>query len=220
MLNNIKGAIFDLDGTLIDSMSVWKDIDLNYIKEIGHADEVDFKQLKKDINHLSFDDTAKYFKERFNINSTIEEICARWREMAIDSYKNKVKLKSGAREFLTELKNSGVKIAIATSNSRELATLVLESNGVLNLFENITLTSEVERGKNFPDVYNLCAQRLELSEKDCMVFEDILIAVEGAKKGNFKVTAVYDESSDHHKEEIKNLADIYINSYSELLITN
>lgn len=220
MFTNIKGAIFDLDGTLIDSLNIWMQIDIDYLKEIGHTEDIDFVQLKKEINHLSFRDTAKYFKETFNISDSIDEISLRWHNMAFDSYKNKVKLKEGAKEFLESLKDSGIKIGLATSNSIELAKVSLESNGIYDLFENITITGEVSRGKDFPDVYLLAAQKLGLKAEECIVFEDILAAVEGAKKGNFKVTAIYDESSKLNTEKIKDKADFYIESYSELLITN
>ena len=220
MINNIKAAIFDLDGTLIDSMGVWVQIDIDYIKEIGYTEPVDLLKLKKDINHLSFDNTAKYFKEKFNIPQTSEEIGQRWNEMASDKYKNEIKLKEGVLEFLTELKNSGVKIGLATSNSYELATASLKSNNIFDLFDDITITSEVSRGKNHPDVYLLSASRLNVEPKDIIVFEDIPTAVEGAKKGGFKVIGVHDSYSSHHNQEMMDKSDMFIESYTELLINN
>ncbi|WP_066875082.1 HAD family hydrolase [Clostridium mediterraneense] len=220
MLNNIKAAIFDLDGTLVDSMWIWEQIDLDYLTQIGHIDDVDFKQLKADINHLSFRGTAEYFKNRFNIKESIDEICDIWHQMAYDNYKNKVHLKEGAKEFLTELKNSGIKIGLATSNSFELLEVCLKANGVYDLFDAVTITGEVERGKNFPDVYLLAADRLGVVPEDCMVFEDIPTAVQGAKKANMQVTAIYDKASANHQDELKKVADNYIMSYKELLINN
>ncbi|MGL4656449.1 MAG: HAD family hydrolase [Sarcina sp.] len=220
MINNIKAAIFDLDGTLIDSMGVWVQIDIDYINEIGHTEDVDLVKLKEEINHLSYRGTAEYFKNRFNLSCSVDDICARWHEMAYEKYSKEIKLKDGVLEFLTELKNSGVKIGLATSNSVELAKACLEANGVLDLFESITITSEVSRGKNFPDVYLLSAQRLGVEPKDIAVFEDIPIAVEGAKKGNFKVVGVFDEYSSHHEQEMMSKADKFIKSYTELLINS
>lgn len=217
MINNMKAAIFDLDGTLIDSMGVWVQIDIDYIKEIGHSDNVDLIKLKEDINHLSYRGTAEYFKNKFNLESSVDEICARWHNMAYEKYSKEIKLKEGVFEFLTELKNSGVKIGLATSNSLELAKTCLESNGVLDLFENITITGEVSRGKNFPDVYLLSAQRLGVEPKDVIVFEDIPTAVEGAKKGDFKVIGVFDKYSAHHEEKMIKISDKFIKSYTELL---
>lgn len=219
MINTMKAAIFDLDGTLVDSMGVWVQIDIEYIKEIGHTDDVDFLELKNNINHLSFRGTAQYFQERFNINKSIDEICDRWHEMAYNEYKNHIKLKDGAFEFLHMLKERGVKIGLATSNSVELSKACLESNGVLHLFDNITITGEVSRGKNFPDVYLLSAQRLGVDRKDCIVFEDILPAIEGAKKGDFKVVRIYDElAAKSINEEVDvDKYDLFIKSYKEIM---
>ncbi|MGL4450959.1 MAG: HAD family hydrolase [Sarcina sp.] len=217
MINNMKAAIFDLDGTLIDSMGIWVQIDIDYIDEIGHSGKVDFVELKQEINHLSYRGTAEYFKNRFNLDKSVDEICARWHDMAYEKYSKDVKLKEGVFEFLTHLKNSGIKIGLATSNSIELAIACLEANGVLDLFESITITGEVSRGKNFPDVYLLSAQRLGIEPKDIVVFEDIPIALEGAKKGNFKVIGVYDSYCAHHEQEMIAKSDKFIKSYTELL---
>ena len=218
MINNMKAAIFDLDGTLIDSMGIWVQIDIDYIAEIGHTEEVDLVKLKEEINHLSYRGTAEYFKNRFNLKCSIDEICARWHDMAYEKYSKDVKLKEGVLEFLTELKSSGKKIGLATSNSIELAKVCLESNNILDLFDSITITNEVSRGKNFPDVYLLSAERLGVEPKDIVVFEDIPVAVEGAKKGDFKVVGVYDDYSAHHEEEMMDKSDKFIKSYNELLV--
>ncbi|MGL4992129.1 MAG: HAD family hydrolase [Sarcina sp.] len=219
MLNNMKAAIFDLDGTLIDSMGVWIKIDIDYLTQIGQINNVDLIQLKNDINHLSFVGTADYFKTRFNLDDSIEEICKKWHDMAYNEYKNNIKLKDGVFEFLHELKSKDIKIGLATSNSIELATTCLKANNVYDLFDNITITGEVARGKNFPDVYELCAKRLNVDTNDCIVFEDIPQALEGAKKGNFKVVMVFDEVAhktiDTDADVIE--ADLYINSFKEIL---
>ena len=217
MINNMKAAIFDLDGTLIDSMGIWIQIDIDYIKEIGYSDTVDLIKLKEEINHLSYRGTAEYFKNRFKLENSVDEICARWHDMAYEKYSKEVKLKEGVFEFLTKLKNSGVKIGLATSNSLELATVCLKANGVLDLFESITITGEVSRGKNFPDVYLLSAQRLGVEPKDIIVFEDIPTAIQGAKKGDFKVIGVFDKYSAHHEDEMIKISDKFIKSYTELL---
>ncbi len=171
MLSNIKGVIFDLDGTLVDSMGVWAKIDSDYLTDLGL--EVP-KNLKEEITHLGFKEVAKYFKKRFNIASSEEEIMKTWHDMAYVEYKNNIKLKSGAREFLEQLKESNIKIGLATSNSYPLLEVCLKSNDIFHLFDSITITGEVPRGKDFPDVYLLVAERLGLEPNECAVFEDIL----------------------------------------------
>jgi HAD superfamily hydrolase (TIGR01509 family) len=217
MLTNIKAVIFDLDGTLIDSMWVWGKIDEDYFK-VRNMDLP--SDLKVQIEHLSFDDTAVYFKSNFNISDTVDEIKKEWLDSAHMEYINNVKLKPGVIEFLSLLKTLNIKIGLATSNTKILLEAGLQANGIYDYFDSITLTDEVSRGKNFPDVYLLAAQRLGVKPEECIVFEDILPAVKGAKAAGMKVVGVYDDFSKEQREDIINHADRYILGYHELITTN
>ena len=214
MLNDIKGAIFDLDGTLVDSMWVWTQIDIDYLKMKGYSMP---ENLRSEIVHLSFSQTAIYFKEKFNLNDSIEEISEDWHNMAFNHYSNNVKLKLGVRDFLNNLKSFKIKIALATSNSIPLLEACLKNNGIYDYFDSITTTDEVSNGKDSPDVYLLAANKLGISPKDCLVFEDILPAIQGAKAANMKVIAVKDDECLDSKEDLLKYADKYIHSFEELL---
>lgn len=214
MFKDIKGAIFDLDGTLIDSMWLWSKIDAEYLKK--HNLQVP-EDLKENLNHLCFKDCAKYFKTRFNLPYTPEEIESHWIQMALQEYSTNISLKPGAKKFLQFLKNNNIKIALATSNRRDLANASLKLNDIANYFDCITTTDEVPRGKNFPDVYLLAANRLGVNPENCIVFEDILLAVKGAHSAGMKVIAVYDEFSKNEEKEITTIASKYIHNYDELL---
>ncbi len=214
MLNDIKGAIFDLDGTLVDSMWVWTQIDVDYLKMKGYSMPDD---LRSEIVHLSFAQTAVYFKEKFNLDDSIEKITQDWHDMAFDHYSNNVKLKLGVKDFLNMLKALKIKIALATSNSIPLLEACLKNNGIYHYFDSITTTDEVSTGKDCPDVYLLAANKLGIHPKDCLVFEDILPAVQGAKAANMKVIAVEDTECLDSKEDLLKYADKYIHSFEELL---
>jgi len=213
MLTNIKAVIFDLDGTLIDSMWVWGKIDEDYFK---NRNMVLPSNLKSQIEHLSFDDTAQYFKTNFGILDTIEEIKKEWTDFAYVEYLNNVKLKPGVVEFLSLLKTLNIKIGLATSSSTALLEAVLQANGIYHFFDSITLTDEVSRGKSFPDVYLLAAEKLGVTPAECIVFEDILPAVKGAKAAGMKVIGVYDDFSKLDRDDIINHADMYIIEYHEI----
>ena len=214
MLTNIKAVIFDLDGTLIDSMWVWSKIDEDYFR----VRNMDLPlNLKEQIEHLSFDETAVYFKNNFNITDTIEEIKKEWMDFAHVEYKSNVKLKPGVIEFLSLLKNLNIKIGLATSNTKILLEAGLQANDIYHYFDSITLTDEVSRGKDFPDVYLLAAERLGVKPDECIVFEDILPAVKGAKAAGMKVVGVYDDFSKEQREDIIYHADKYIVEYHELI---
>ncbi|HEY8892667.1 MAG TPA: HAD family phosphatase [Clostridium sp.] len=213
MLTNIKAVIFDLDGTLIDSMWVWNKIDEDYFKNRNMDLPIG---LKNQIEHLSFDETASYFKKTFSLLDTVEEIKKEWNDIAYVEYLNNVKLKPGVVKFLSLLKTLNIKIGLATSNTHSLIDAVLHANGIYHYFDCITLTDEVSRGKNFPDVYLLAAKKLGIKPEECIVFEDILPAVKGAKAAGMKVVGVYDDFSKEQKEDIINQADHYIIGYNEL----
>ena len=119
MPKKIKAVIFDLDGTLVDSMWIWEKVDTEYFNMKGLTIP---KNLKDEINHLSFEQTAYYFKNKFNISDSIEDILNTWYKMAYNHYSNDISLKNGALDFLKFLKSNNIKIALATSNSKKLLT--------------------------------------------------------------------------------------------------
>ncbi|MGL5150168.1 MAG: HAD family hydrolase [Clostridium sp.] len=214
MLNNIKGVIFDLDGTLIDSMGVWTKIDYDYLsaKSISVPNN-----LKEEITHLSFTQTAQYFKDRFNLNDNIESIINCWNSMAYNEYANNIKLKDGVLDYLTYLKSNNIKIALATSNSYTLLEAVLKNNNIYNFFDAITITDEVKVSKANPDIYLLSAEKLNIHPNECLVFEDIVQALKGAKSANMQTVAVFDNQSEDEIHELKEISDYYIDSYISLL---
>ncbi|MBY0756819.1 HAD family phosphatase [Clostridium sardiniense] len=214
MFNNVKAAIFDLDGTLIDSMWVWEQIDMDYLGEKNI--EVP-ENLNDEIGHLSFNQVAVYFKERFKLEDSLDEIKKSWSDMAYYHYSTDIKLKNGVIEFFNFLKKSNIKIGLATSNSLHLLEAVLKNNGIYNYFDSITITDEVSVGKHEPDVYLLASKKLGVCPEECVVFEDIIQAVKGAKKAGMKVIGVEDIRSLNDKNDILSLADNFITDFREII---
>ncbi|NLC67805.1 MAG: HAD family phosphatase [Clostridiaceae bacterium] len=210
----IKGVIFDLDGTLVDSMGVWDKVDEEFLGMKGI--EVPCG-LGDEIKNMTFREAAIYFKERFGIKDDVEDIMQEWNDMGYYEYAHNVQLKPGVREFLHFLKGKGIKIGIATTNYIKLVEAVLKNNGVLEFFNAISTANEVEKGKEHPDIYLLTARKLGLEPEECVVFEDILPAVRGAKAAGMKVIGVYDKYSRHEAEEIKKMADGYISGFETIL---
>ena len=128
LLKDRKAVLFDLDGTLVDSMWVWRNIDIDFLSAIGQELPAD---LQKCIEGMSFTETAEYFKKRFSIDDDVEDIKKKWNQMAYDKYTSEVKLKKGAKEFLARLKSDGIRIGIASSNSVTLIEGALKAEGVL-----------------------------------------------------------------------------------------
>lgn len=210
----LEGAIFDLDGTLLDSMGVWAQIDRDWLGRRGIPLPPDYT---KAVAPLGFRAAAEYSIARFHLNERPEDVIAEWNAMSIDAYTHTVDLKPGAKEFLLALSRRGVRLAVATSSHPELFTPALARHGLLPLFDNITTVGEAARGKGFPDVYLLAAEKMNVSPACCAVFEDILAGVQGAKAGGFFTVAVADKTAAHHEAELRRAADLYIPDFRVFL---
>lgn len=214
MLAGKKGAIFDLDGTLLDSMGVWRRIDEDFLGKRGIRVPDDYL---KAITAKNFQDAADYTIERFCLKESADAIMAEWFDMAIDAYTNDVALKPFVKEYMQILRENDVKIAAATSSDARLFEPCLKHHGIYEWFDAFSVTAEVKRGKGYPDVYENAAEKLGLKAADCVVYEDILKGVEGAKLGGFYVIGVEDVHSSYEKEEIQKEADRYITTFEELM---
>ena len=210
MLQNIQAVIFDLDGTLVDSMWMWSDIDILYLNRYGCTLPA---SLQKKIEGMSFTETATYFKETFQLPRTVEEIKQDWYEMAYDKYAGEVPLKHGALEFLKELKKRGIKTGIATSNGIRLVQAVSDALGLADYIDIIRTSCDVARGKPAPDIYLKVAEDLGVCANHCLVFEDIPMGILAGKNAGMKVCAIADAFSEDQKEEKLHLADYYIDTY-------
>ena len=215
MLKDIEAVIFDLDGTLVDSMWMWRSIDIEYLNRFG----IEFPpDLQEGISGMSFSETATYFKERFGIPDSLEQIKSDWNRMAWDKYHQEVPLKEGAKELLSYLKSNNIPAGIATSNSRELVDLIIEKHQIGEYFTSIRTSCEVLKGKPSPDIYLLVAKDLLVEPERILVFEDVPQGIMAGKNANMKVCAVYDEFSEKDYEQNRRLADYYIHSMAELAL--
>ncbi|MDW7661386.1 MAG: HAD family phosphatase [Bacillota bacterium] len=209
-LKDIKAIIFDLDGTLVDSMWIWKQIDIDFLEKRGIILPED---LQKQIEGKSFTETAKYFIERFDLNESIEEIQSEWNEMARQFYAERIPLKPGVKQLLMNAKLHGIKMGIGTSNSRELLLEVIKAHQIEGFFETIRTSCEVSQGKPFPDIFLKVAEDLGVSPAECLVFEDTHAGVLAAKNAGMKAVAIYDELSEPYTDAIKDTADHYIEDF-------
>ncbi len=213
MLRGKTAVIFDLDGTLIDSMWLWKEIDIEYLGrfQIPYPED-----LPDGIGGMSFSETAVFFQNYFQLPRTVEEIMEDWNEMALWKYTHEIALKPGAKEFLHHLKAAGIKLGIATSNSRGLVDEVLKAQDIYELFDVIRTGCEVGKGKPAPDIYLSVAKELGVAPKDCLVFEDVAEGIQAGKHAGMTVCAVEDEYSAYQIEEKRRLADYLLASFDRL----
>ena len=213
-MDGIKAAIFDLDGTLIDSMGAWHEADVQFLTRRGLPLEQDYFDL---IKTMSFAIAADYTIERYKLGDSPEEVIAEWRGYVQDEYDHSIPLKDGAIEYLAHLKSRGVKIALATSNELPLCEGALRRLGIDRFADALTFTHEAARPKSFPDVYLLAAERLGASVSETAVFEDAFVGVKSAKSGGFFTVAVYDDASAHDWEDMSAAADLAVRDLRELI---
>lgn len=214
MLNNIKACLFDMDGTLLDSMHIWKDIDIEFLGRYGYELP---PTLQREIEGMSFRETACYIKDRFSLPPSIEEIMNIWNEMAFQKYSEEIFFKEGAFEFVKMLKEKGIRTAICTSNSRELVNAVAEHLGFMPYFDTIITSCEVGAGKPAPDIYLEAAKRVGVEPEHCLVFEDIVTGLTAGKRAGMKLCAVEDVYSADQREAKKAMSDYYVENYLDLL---
>jgi len=203
----MKAYIFDLDGTLFDSLDVWHKIDIDFLQKRGIAVPPDYS---KEITAMTFDESAAYTIRRFGLSDSIDDLKQEWIDMAEYAYGHTVQMKPYAKEYITMLKDRDEKLAIATSLFSNLTNLSLRKHGIYDYFNVICTTEETGCGKSHPDVFLLTVKKLGVEPCDCIVFEDIYEAVKSAKSAGMTVCAVYDKSSQNDWEKIKKIADYSI----------
>ena len=210
----VEAVIFDLDGSMVDSMWMWKAIDIEYLGRFG----IDLPEnLQACIEGMSFSETAVYFKERFNLPDDLDTIKEDWNRMAWDKYAYEVPVKDGVTELLQYCMSHGIKAGIATSNSRELVENVVKARQLDQYFDCIMTGCDVEKGKPAPDIYLAVARELGVSPENCLVFEDIIPGIQAGKAAGMRVCAVYDKYSEHQDAEKRTLADYYTYHFKELM---
>lgn len=209
---NLKGAIFDLDGTLLDSMPCWDSIGKDYLKRKGRVPPENLNEILAAMNLAQ---SARYFKREYSIPDSEEEIMNEIIGLIEDHYLFTVPLKAAVIPVLDSLHKNHVRMCVATATDSRLAKAALERLGALKYFDFIFTCSDAGMGKDQPEFFLKVLELLKTPKHETMVFEDALHAIKSAKAAGLLVTAVYDESAHRQQEGIKSLADMYLNSFED-----
>ncbi|MDO4478335.1 MAG: HAD family phosphatase [Lachnospiraceae bacterium] len=209
-----EAVIFDLDGTLVDSMGMWKNVDRDYLSRFDIPCPAD---LQRELEGLSLHETALYFIRRFDLKDSPEVIKADWRQMVLEQYCYGVAMKSGAPELLHFLKKMGLRLAIASSNDAVLIRDFLKARELEDVFDVLVTCDDVKANKPDPAVYLTAAQLLKTPPEKCLVFEDVVRGIEAGKRAGMTVYAVADDWSAAQESKKRALADGWVDDFHELL---
>lgn len=210
----IRGAIFDADGTLIDSMPIWYDVGARYLKSVGIKNPPD--GLEKRYFNMGLKEAATDMKNMFHLTQSVDTIKKGFMDIVEDFYRHECPMKPGAKAFLQELDRRGIPFVLATANDATMARYALEHNGVLDLFQNTISCEDYNTTKKQPLIYEKAAELLGTDIDETAVFEDILLAVDTAHSDGFYTVAVEDNASAKDKPAIQRTADLYITDYDQV----
>ena len=210
----LQSAIFDMDGTLLDSMPTWRELGPSFLKERGiPATPEQLHALRTMTDH----EVIPYLQETCGLQMTTEQIMDEIIRRMEDFYSNRVRPKPGLEKFLSILKMEGVWMYVATATHRRLAEKALKTAGIDHYFRGIVTSAEAGTHKrDSADIYEMAMRRLQSNKRDTVVFEDALYAIRTAKAAGFRVAGVYDVTEEADQPEIQRISDYYIRSYEEL----
>lgn len=208
---SIKGAIFDMDGTLLDSMHIWWNLANMYVESKGKVPE---PGLKDKVWTLTMPEAAEYIKQRYEIEGETEEMVKEIYLLIENFYRQEVKARPGVRQVLEELWNAGIPMCVASATDTYLVEYALERTGLRKYFGKIFCCREVGEGKGSDRIYQAARESLGTLTEDTWVFEDALHAAQTAKAAGFPVVGIRD-ASEEGQDELKEIADIYMEEYEQ-----
>lgn len=213
-MKKIKGIIFDADGTLLDSMQMWRTLASEYIKSQGCVPE---DGLDAKVRNITTGECAEYFINNYRIKKSAESICSEIKSRYENFYSEEVNLKPGVKDFLSKMQSEGVKMCIATATYKGLVNSAVSRHGCDKYFCKILTCDEVGAGKDKPDIFYKSAEILGFEPSEIAVFEDSLHAVKTAKQAGFYVVGVFDSTSEDDWDEIMKVSDDAVKLYENLI---
>ena len=208
----MKAALFDFDGTLVDSMPTWGRKVLRILELSGITPPEGILRI---LTPLGDTGSMKYFKEHFGVTMTKEEMLREMDAFAVPKYAHDILLKEGVREYLEALRAKGVRIFLLTASPRQCFVPCLENVGVASLFEEAWSCEDFKTVKSNPDIYRMAAERMGVSVGDITFFDDNIIALKTAKEAGLRTVGVFDESSATDEAAIRAFTDEYVYALNE-----
>ncbi len=203
----MKGVIFDIDGVLLDSLGLWKDLGARYLKKNGITPEQEVGEI---LFSMSMEQGAEYLIEHYGLEKTRQEVLKDIGDMIRDFYYYEVQAKPEAEKLLRSVRQSGLRVTAATSSPRDHIERALKRNGLLEYIEKLYTSSEVGTSKHSPGIYDAAAAYMGLERKEICVFEDSFYALQTAALAGYRTVGVYDRDGEPDQRALREAADLYI----------
>lgn len=207
----LQGAIFDVDGTLLDSMFIWDTIGETYLRSLGITPRENLNQTFK---NMSLYQAARHYQDEYGVSLSTDQIMAGVNQMIERYYREEAPAKPGAAKFLAALQRRGVRMCVATATDRHLVEAAFARLGILHCFLDIFTCTLIGHGKDQPHIFEAALERLNLPRSEVLVFEDALYAARTVKAAGFPLAAVYDEHEPNQRA-LRALADYYVEDFSQ-----
>ena len=213
----ISGVIFDLDGTLLDSMPYWENVGIGYLTEQGIPVD-DPEDLKLKFKTMTLPEAAEYYRQMFDVKDSVEKICRDIAERINDGYRCHAPLKEGVREVLDMFRQKNIPMSIATATEHSLVDLALKRLDIADYFTYVTTCGDLNTSKHVPFIFDECARMMHTAKEETVVFEDSLHSIVTASGAGYPVVGIYDASAQSEEQEIRCLSKQYLKSWKEFTI--
>ncbi len=212
----MKAAIFDLDGTLLDSMHIWLDLGNRVVEKLHIPIDKDIN-IYDTLKHMSLEESAEYFSSLLNYKLNKKDIIKVYYDIISNFYANEAELKPNVANYIKKLYEKGVTLCIATETDIHLAKKALERVGLLKYFQCFVCSQDVGKGKKYSDIFFEALKKLNCKREDVVIYEDAFYAAQTAKKAGFIVHSIYDKSQEQYTEHIKKISDLYKDDFADYI---
>ena len=204
LLKGKKGVIFDMDGTMLDSMDMWGNLDIQYMNGLGIEPEPDFHRI---VSTMTLPMAAEYICGKYSVPYTPEEVVEQFTELVDEYYRYRLPVKTGIPGLVKEMAEAGIRMAVATANEYDMSKVALERNGIMPYIMGLVTCTMAGASKESPAVYLKACEIMDVTVEECVVFEDSLYAIRTAKEAGFCVVGVYDNAEKENWDAICKITD-------------